>query len=77
MNAKNDKLVEIYRANGEAAAEVVRAKLECNGIPAVLQSSASPSVHAFTLDGLGEYRVMVLESMAEEARIILKGEEDV
>jgi len=77
MDAKNEKLVEIYRANGEAAAEVVRAKLACNGIPAVLQSSAAPSVHAFILDSLGEYRVMVLESMADEARKILKGEEDV
>jgi hypothetical protein len=77
MNARNEKLVEVYRARGEAAAQFIKGKLESSGIAAVLQSRAAPSVHAFTLDGLGEYRVMVLESKAEEARKLIEEDEDV
>ncbi len=77
MSNKEVKLVEVYKVAGEAAAQIIKGKLECNGIPAVLYSLAAPSVHAFTLDGLGEYRVMVPESMAEDARKLIEGDEDV
>jgi hypothetical protein len=77
MNAGNEKLVEVYRACGEATAQFIKGKLESSGIAAVLQSRAAPSVHAFTLDGMGEYRVMVLESDAEEARNLIEEDKDV
>ena len=77
MTRKEEKLIVVYKAAGEAAAQIVKGKLESNGIPAVLTSLAAPSVHAFTLDGLGEYRVMVPESMVEEARELIGGDEDV
>ncbi len=62
-----EKLVEVYKAQGEAEAQVIRSKLELNGIPSIVKSSASPSVHVFVLDGLGEYRILVEESRLEEA----------
>lgn len=74
---KEEKLVAIYTAHGEAEAQVIKSKLESNGIPAMLKSSAAPSVHAFVVDGLGEYRIMVPESLAEEARQLVEGDEDV
>lgn len=77
MNAKSEKLVEVYRVAGEAAAQFIKGKLESSGIPAVLQSRAAPSVHAFTLDGMGEYRVMVLASQAEEARQLIEEDTNV
>jgi hypothetical protein len=77
VKPQNEKLIEVYKAHGEIEAQIIKAKLECSGIPAMLKSSAAPSVHAFVVDGLGEYRVMVPESLAEEARKTLTGDSDV
>ncbi len=77
VNQNREKLTEVYLAHGEAEAQVVKAKLESHGIPSLLKSQAAPSVHAFVVDGLGEYRVMVPESLAEEARKLLEGDGDV
>jgi hypothetical protein len=71
------KLVEVYKAHGEGEAELVRSKLESFGIPSVLKSNAAPSVVVFTVNGLGEYKVMVWEDLADEAREILKVEENI
>ncbi len=72
-----DKMVAVYRAAGEAEALVIKGMLESHGIPALLKSHASPSVHMFTVDGMGEVRVMVWEEMAERARALIEGEADV
>ena len=69
-----DKTVEVYRASGEAEAQVIKGLLESNGIPCLLKSNAAPSVHMFTIDGMGEVKVMVWESVAEEARQLINGE---
>ena len=68
------KLVEVYRAVGEAEAQIIKGLLESNGIPCLLQSNAAPSVHVFTVDGMGEVKVMVRESTAEEAKRLIVGE---
>jgi len=72
---KDEKLVEVYRANGEAEAKVIQGLLESCGIPSLLKSLAAPSVHVFTVDGMGEFKVMVRESTVEEARRLIKGKE--
>ncbi len=71
---KKGKLVDVYRASGETEAHVIKGLLESNGIPCILRSDAAFSVHAFTVDGMGEVVVSVLEAMAEEAREIIGGE---
>ncbi len=54
-------------------AQVIKGLLESFNIPSVLKSNAAPSVHLLTVDGMSEVHVMVLESMAEQAReLILK-----
>jgi hypothetical protein len=68
------KLVDVYRASGELEAQVIKGLLESNGIPCILRSDAAFSVHAFTVDGMGEVIVSVLESMAEEAGKIIGGD---
>ena len=73
---KREKLVSVYLAAGEAEAQFIKGLLECNGIPALLSSKAALSVHVFA-DGLGEVKVMVKESQAEEAKSLIKGKEDV
>ena len=74
MAEKKMKLVEVYKAFGEAEALIIKSLLESNGIYSILKSNAAPSVHVFTVDGMGEYRVMVNESKAEEAKRLI-GEE--
>jgi hypothetical protein len=71
MRKPDEKLVEVYKAHGEMEAQVVKAKLESSGIPVLLKSTAAPSVHAFVVDGLGEYRVMVPESLCKDAQDIV------
>jgi len=42
----------------------------------LLKSNAAPSVHVFAIDGMGEVKVMVRESMAEAARGLIRGDEN-
>ena len=72
-----DKMVEIYKAPNEMEAKVIKSLLESYDIPCFLKSNAAPSVHLFTVDGMGEVKVMVLESMADEAKSLIKSEDDV
>ena len=72
MNSSG-KLVEVYKASNEMEAQVIKGLLESYDIPSVLKSHAAPSVLMFTVDGMGEYRVMVLEAMADRARQLIKG----
>ena len=65
------ELIEVYRAAGEMEARIVIGLLEANGIPAFIKSHASPSVHAFTVDGLGEFRVVVSSDLAERAKELI------
>jgi hypothetical protein len=69
-----EKLVDVFRASGEMEAHVIKGLLESNGIPCILKSDAATSVHAFTVDGMGEVKVAVLESRAEDAKRIIGGE---
>jgi hypothetical protein len=77
VNRNQDKFVQVYKANGEAEAQIIKGKLEANGIPVLLKSLAAPSVHAFVVDGMGEYRVMVPASLEEDARNLLEDDGDV
>ena len=68
-------MAEVYRATGEMEALVIKGLLESNGIHCFLKSQAAPSVHVLTVDGMGEFRVMVPKSMAERAKNLIGGEE--
>ncbi len=71
---RKERTVDVYKASGELEAQVIKGLLESNGIPCILKSDAASSVHAFTVDGMGEVKIAVLESMADEARRIIGGE---
>jgi len=70
------KMAEVYRAAGEAEAQIIKGLLDSNGIDCLLKSNAAPSVHVFAIDGMGEVKVMVRESMAEAARGLIRGSEN-
>jgi hypothetical protein len=67
-----EEFIEIYRARGEIEAQVIRSKLESYGIPSILKSHAAPSAFAFTIDGMGEFKVMVKPEMEDEARRLIE-----
>jgi len=66
-------MVEVYKAAGEMEAQVIKSLLESYGIPCLLKSNAARSVHVFAVDGMGEVKVMVWKSMAEEAKRLIEG----
>lgn len=70
-----EQLIEVYRAKGEMEALVIKSLLENCHIPCLLRSHASPSVHVFTMDGMGEVRVMVSKEQSVKAMelIVKKG----
>jgi hypothetical protein len=67
----NEKMVEVYHAQNGMEAQVIKSLLESFDIPCFLKSNAAPSVHVLTMDGMGEVRIMVLESLAKKAKELI------
>lgn len=65
------KLVAVYTAS-YLEAQIIKSRLESEGIPALLQYEGIGLVYGITVDGLGQTRVLVPEHLAEEAREILQ-----
>jgi len=76
-NGKREKMVETYRATGEMEARFIKGLLEDNGVPCLLKSNAAPSIHVLAVDGMAEIKVMIWESMAEKARELIGGGDNV
>ncbi len=74
--SKEGKLVEVYKAGNDMEAQVIRGLLESYDIPCFLKSNAAPSVHLFTVDGMAEVKILVLESMADRARELIVSDRD-
>jgi len=68
-------MVEVYRAQGDIEAQVIKGLLASYGIPCLLRANAAHSVHMFTGDGLGEVKVMVWEEVADKAKQLMAGED--
>lgn len=69
MSAR-DRLVTIYTAR-QMEAQIIKGRLESEGIPALLSYESAGLVYGLTIDGLGEVKIMVPEHMASEAKEIL------
>jgi hypothetical protein len=72
--SRDEELVEVYFARNNMEAQVIKSLLEGFGIPCIFKSNAAPSVHQFTMDGMGEVRVMVPASLADEAKELIVSE---
>ena len=66
-------MIEVYRAAGEVEAQIIKGLLESNGIPCLFKYHTLPSV----FDSIGEVRVMVNDSTAEEAKSLITRKNDV
>jgi len=68
------KLVSVYSGN-YLQAQIVKGRLESEGVPSLLRYEGAGLVYGVTVDGLGEARVMVPEALAEEAKAIVADQE--
>jgi len=65
-------LVVVFRTSSGIEAGVVRSLLEAHGIMSVLSSDVPQSIFPLSVDGLGEIRIAVHHSEAEEAERIIE-----
>jgi hypothetical protein len=72
-----DRLIKVYTAHGEMEAQVIKSLLETFSIPSLMQGNAALSMQPFVMDGMGEIKIMVAETKAEEARKIIEAKADV
>jgi len=66
-----ERLVTVYRACGQPEAEIVRGRLEIEGILALLKYESIGSVYGLTVDGLGQVEVQVAARFVSRAREII------
>ncbi len=66
------KLVTVYTAIGQPEAEIIRGRLEVEGIPAILRYESVGNVYGITVDGLGQVEIQVPVDYAHEAKQILE-----
>lgn len=65
------RLIEVHRAVNDEEALVIKGLLESQGIHCILRSEVVHAVHPFSIDGLGEVRILVAEIDAPEAKALL------
>jgi hypothetical protein len=73
---ENTELITVYIASGQPEAEIVKGRLESEGVPAMLRYESAGVVYGLTIDGLGQVEVQVPSSLAQHAREILATEEN-
>ena len=69
--SKEAELTTVYVANGQPEAEIIKGRLESEGIPAILRYEAAGFIYGLTIDGLGQVEVQVPSSLAQRAKRIL------
>ena len=68
------ELVTVYIASNQVEAEIVKGRLETDGIPAVLRYESAGLVYGITVNGLAQVEVQVPSSALQTAREILQRE---
>ena len=69
MSAK-ERLVTVCTSR-YMEAQIIKGRLESEGIPVLLSYESAGLIYGITIDGLGEVKVMVPERLEEEAKEIL------
>jgi len=62
----------VHFSAGLLQANIIKGRLETEGIPTRLSYEAAGEIYAITVDGLGEVRILVPKDEAPRAREILK-----
>lgn len=69
--SEDASLVTVYVANGQPEAEIIKGRLESEGVPAILRYESAGLVYGLTVDGLGQVEVQVPSSLSKQAMEIL------
>ena len=70
MSQETD-LVSVYTAFGELEANIIKSKLQDEGIPVLLSYESLGIVYGLSVNGLGEVRVLVPKNLAQRALEII------
>ena len=65
------KLRELTTVMGPVEAEVIKTFLESQGIPCILRGLMAQSVYPFSVDGMGEIKILVSEADYDVAQELL------
>ena len=66
----SEQLVTVRTAN-YLEAQIIKGRLESEGIPVLLSYESAGLVYGITVDGLGQVKIMVPRDLADEAKGIL------
>ncbi len=66
------RLKLVHKVWGPVEAEVVKSLLKSHGIPCILKGLVVQSIHAFSVNGLGEIKIFVDETDHELAKKLLE-----
>ncbi len=64
-------LTTVYIATNQPEAEIIKGRLELEGIPAVLSYESAGLVYGIMVDGLAQVKIRVPSKLAEKAKEIL------
>ncbi len=68
---KEPNMVVVYKAYGELQAQVIKGRLESEGIPVFVQNEAL-GTFGFTVDKLGEFRILVPADREKDALAVIE-----
>jgi hypothetical protein len=68
----NVELVEVFKAQGEMEAQVIRSVLESDGIESMLSGESIRLTHGLTVDGLAEVKILVRDDEETRAREVIR-----
>lgn len=74
MPQKN-KYTTIYIASGQPEAQIIKGRLELEGIPAILRYESLGLVYGLTVDGLGQVEIQVPSNLVQNAKDIVDTDE--
>jgi hypothetical protein len=67
----NVELVEVFKAQGEMEAQMIRSVLEGDGIESMLSGESVRLTHGITVDGLAEVKILVRKADEVRAREVI------
>ncbi|MFA5317589.1 MAG: hypothetical protein WC369_09235 [Dehalococcoidales bacterium] len=71
MHSDDSKLVVIGTVDGELTAQVIKSRLESEGIPVLLQFESIIRAYPMSITGLAEVKILVPQESANEAKMII------
>ena len=69
---RHEELLLVHEAQGDVEAGVIRSLLDAHGIATLATGQSTQSVYPFTMDGLGNIRIMVRADDLVRARALIR-----